>query len=59
MWVYVRNGSALLLTTDEIQRATDTLASFRSGAITREDVSDEELWRARRGASRMWSRKSL
>ncbi|TYZ62203.1 hypothetical protein PybrP1_009796 [[Pythium] brassicae (nom. inval.)] len=47
-FVELVSPSALLLTTEEIQRATDTLANFRSGAITRGDVSDEELWRARR-----------
>lgn len=47
--VYLR--SALFLTTEEIQNATRTLASYRNGDIAPGQVSDAELWHARRGTS--------
>lgn len=41
--------SALFLTKEEIASATNTLASYRNGGIAPGQMTDAELWHARRG----------
>lgn len=41
--------SALFLTKEEIASATNTLASYRNGDIAPGQMTDTELWHARRG----------
>lgn len=41
--------SALFLTKEEIASATNTLASYRNGDLAPGQMTDAELWHARRG----------